>query len=557
MLRSFTVIAALLSSFAAEPVRAKRAMVVAQEPHAADVGVAVLRAGGNAVDAAVAVAFALAVTHPSAGNLGGGGFLLLRTKDGESTFFDFRERAPQAATRDMYLDETGAPTRDSIVGWRAAGVPGTVAGLELAHRRFGRASWAALLAPAIRLAREGVALSYGEARSLRSSAALLTRFPDSRRIFLNDGKHFEPGDLLIQPELAATLERLQVHGARDFYRGEIARALAAAMAENGGPLTLADLASYAPVERVPLRGAYRGHEIVSAPPPSSGGLILLQVLGMLEGTGYEKSGAGSAQTIHWVAEAMKRAYANRAEHMGDSDFWNVPVRFLTSRDYLAGLRASIDPAKASPADSVRAGSPPRDESPETTHLSVVDEEGNAVALTTTLNGSYGNGVTVPGLGFLLNNEMDDFSVKPGVPNMFGAVGGDANAIRPGKRPLSSMTPTIVTKDGKLSMVIGAPGGTRIPNGVLQALLNVIDFGMNMQDAIDAPRVHHQWKPDKLFVMSGISPDTVELLRAKGHPVETTPDSYGVARVEGILLRNGWLEGGSDSAARQTGKAAGY
>lgn len=531
-------------------------MVVSQEINASDVGVAILKSGGNAVDAAVAVAFALAVTHPTAGNLGGGGFLLVRTKDGRSSFFDFRERAPMAATRNMYLDSTGEATPDSTVGWRAAGVPGTVRGLELAHQRYGRKSWAELLAPAVKLARDGFELNYGVARSLSGASRILDRSPESRRIFRNDGRGYEPGDRLVQPDLARTIERIQVHGAKDFYEGETARIIASEMEKHGGLITLDDLRRYVAVERKPLTGTYRGLEITTAPPPSSGGILLLQMLGVLEGSGYEKTGAGSAEAITWVAEAMKRAYADRAEHMADPDHWKVPVSFLTSKDYIAKLRASIDPARATPSDQVRAGAPPKDESPETTHFSIVDEQGNAVSLTYTLNGGYGSGVTVPGTGILLNNEMDDFSVKPGVANMYGAVGGEANAIRPGQRPLSSMTPTIVAKDGKLHLVIGAPGGTRIPNGVLQVLLNIVDFGMNPQEAVDWPRVHHQWKPDRLLLTRAHSPDTIELLRKKGFEVVT--NGGGVAAVEAILVgSDGWLQAGSDTMVRQTGKAAGY
>lgn len=543
-----------LTAYAAEPVRFRNGMVVAQEQHAADVGVAVLQSGGNAIDAAVAVGFALAVTHPTAGNLGGGGFLLLRTANGETTFFDFREMAPGAATRDMYLDSEGKPTRDSLVGWRAAGVPGTVKGLEAAHKNYGKKPWSELVTPAVKLAVEGFPLSYGTASSLKSSRGL-ERFPESKRIFQNDGEAFEPGDLLKQPELGATLTRIQKQGSKDFYEGETAKRLAAEMAKNGGLITLDDLANYRVVERKPLTGQYKGLDLILAPPPSSGGILLLQILGMLEGSGYEKTGAGSAQTYHWMAEAMKRAYADRAEYLGDPDFAKVPVSGLVSKAYIERLRASIDPANAVPADAVRNGALPSEEAAETTHFSIVDAEGNAVALTYTLNGGYGSGVTVPGLGFLLNNEMDDFSVKPGSPNMYGAVGGEANAIVPKKRPLSSMTPTIVLKDGKLFMVSGAPGGTRIPNGVLQTFLNVVDFQMNVQEAIDWPRIHHQWKPDKLYAMTGISPDTLELLRQKGHAVEA--DTFGVASVEAIVFDGRWLMGGSDTGPRQTGKAAGY
>jgi gamma-glutamyltranspeptidase/glutathione hydrolase len=542
-------VALLLS--AREPVRARHGMVVAQERHAADVGAAVLRGGGNAIDAAVATAFALAVTHPSAGNLGGGGFLLLRLADGRTAFFDFRERAPLAASRGMYLDAAGKPTRDSIEGWRAAGVPGTVRGLEMAHRKFGSRPWAELVEPAVKLASAGFDVSYEFAQSLRN-ARILEKFPESRRIFQRDGNHFEMGDRIYQPELARTLQRIARHGARDFYEGETARILAEEMSAHGGLITLEDLRAYEAVERTPLVGAYKGYGIITAPPPSSGGVGLLQMLGVLEGSGYEKSGAGSAAAIHYVAEAMRRYYADRSEHLGDPDFFRVPVKGLLDRRYIGRLRASIDPGRATPSSEVKPGAARDFESSETTHFSIVDAQGNAVALTYTINGSYGNGVTVPRLGFLLNNEMDDFAAKPGEPNMFGLVQGEGNAIEPKKRPLSSMTPTIVLNGDKLMLVVGAPGGARIITGVTQVILNVLDFGMNMQEAIDAPRFHHQWQPDRLSLEKGFSPDTIALLKARGHEIASTEV---VAVVEGIHVKEGLLEGGTDGRGR--GKVAGY
>jgi gamma-glutamyltranspeptidase/glutathione hydrolase len=542
-------VALLLS--AREPVRARHGMVVAQERHAADVGAAVLRGGGNAIDAAVATAFALAVTHPSAGNLGGGGFLLLRLADGRTAFFDFRERAPLAASRGMYLDAAGKPTRDSIEGWRAAGVPGTVRGLEMAHRKFGSRPWAELVEPAVKLASAGFDVSYEFAQSLRN-ARILEKFPESRRIFQRDGNHFEMGDRIYQPELARTLQRIARHGARDFYEGETARILAEEMSAHGGLITLEDLRAYEAVERTPLVGAYKGYGIITAPPPSSGGVGLLQMLGVLEGSGYEKSGAGSAAAIHYVAEAMRRYYADRSEHLGDPDFFRVPVKGLLDRRYIGRLRASIDPGRATPSSEVKPGAARDFESSETTHFSIVDAQGNAVALTYTINGSYGNGVTVPRLGFLLNNEMDDFAAKPGEPNMFGLVQGEGNAIEPKKRPLSSMTPTIVLNGDKLMLVVGAPGGARIITGVTQVILNVLDFGMNMQEAIDAPRFHHQWQPDRLSLEKGFSPDTIALLKQRGHEIASTE---AVAVVEGIHVKEGLLEGGTDGRGR--GKVAGY
>lgn len=536
---------------ARDPVYARRAMVVSREPHATDVGVAVLRAGGNAVDAAVAVGFALAVTHPAAGNLGGGGFMLIRFADGRATFLDFRERAPAAATRDMYLGPDGKATRESLEGWRASGVPGTVRGLEFAHRRYGTRPWAELLAPAIRLAREGFPVSWHLAQSLRNSQ-LLARFPESRRIFQREGRYFDPYDRLVQPELAATLQRIARGGGAEFYEGEIARRLAAAMQAAGGLITLQDLKSYTVQQRQPLRGHYRGVEILTAPPPSSGGIGLLQMLGILEETGFEKHGAGSAAAIHWVAETMRRYYADRSEYLGDPDFVRIPLSGLLDRRYLAKLRASIDPERATPSEAVRPGDPSAYESAETTHYSIVDPQGNAVAVTYTLNGGYGSGVTVPGLGFLLNNQMDDFAAKPGAPNSYGLVQGEVNAIAPGKRPLSSMTPTIVLRQGRLWLVIGSPGGPRIITTVLQVLINLLDFGMNLRQAVDWPRFHHQWLPDKLYMEPGFSPDTAALLRWRGFTIEPVR-SMGEAAA--ILVEEGRLQGAADS--RVEGKAAGY
>jgi gamma-glutamyltranspeptidase / glutathione hydrolase len=506
------------SVWARQPFRARHAIVVTEEPVAADVGAAVLKSGGNAVDAAVAIALALAVTYPVAGNLGGGGFLLARFADGRSTFIDFRERAPQKSSRDMYLDPQGKLTRDSIEGWRASGVPGTVRGLELAHKKYGSKPWKDLVSPSIRLAREGFPVSYGLAQTLSGSAERFSRYPASKEIF---GKPYEPGDAFIQSDLARTLERI-ARDPNDFYEGETARQLAAAMAANGGLITLEDLKSYKPVEREVLKGKYRNYEILTAPPPSSGGIGLLQMLGVLEGVSYKDNGWGAAATIHYLVETMRRYYADRSEYFGDPDFTKVPVRALIHPDYVKKLRSSIDPARASSSESIRPGSLTAYESSETTHFSIVDSSGNAVSLTYTLNGGHGSGVTAPGLGFLLNNEMDDFAAQPGSPNMFGLVQGEANAIKPGKRPLSSMTPTILLRDGKLYMIVGGPGGGRIITSVLQTILNVVDFGMNVQDAVDAPRFHHQWMPDKITMERGFSPDTIQLLQRRGHTVETSP-----------------------------------
>jgi len=529
-------------------------MVVAMESIAADVGVSVLQQGGNAVDAAVAVGFAMAVTHPFAGNIGGGGYMLIRLADGRTTFIDFREQAPERSSRNMYLDAKGELTKDSVEGWRSSGVPGTVRGFEIAVSKYGKRTWAENMAPAVELASKGFPVSYALAQGLKGSRSLASS-PESKRIFQKDGAFYDVGETLAQPELARTLERISKSGPGEFYEGETAKRFADEMAKHGGIISLSDLKSYKAIERTPLTGKYRHYTIITSPPSSSGGIALLEMLGILEGTGYEKGGAGSASAIHFAAEVMRRAYADRNEYVGDPAFVKVPIAGLLDPAYLAKLRASIDPERATPSDRIRPGKPVGSESMETTHYSVVDADGNAVAVTYTLNGGYGNGITVPGLGFLLNNEMDDFSAKPGTPNMFGLVQGEANAIAPGKRPLSSMTPTIVLRDGKLFMTAGAPGGSRISTAVLQVILNVLDFGMNVQDAIDAPRFHHQWQPDKLSLERGISPDTVALLKSRGYDVDYAPGVV-LAQVAAIVSDGGWLEGASDGRSA-AGKAAGY
>jgi gamma-glutamyltranspeptidase / glutathione hydrolase len=542
----------LLSTlWSAEPVRTCHAMVVSREAHATDAGVAVLRAGGNAVDAAVAVGFALAVTHPQAGNIGGGGFMLIRDAEGRTAFLDFRERAPLAASANMYLDAAGKPTDASRFGYRASGVPGSVRGFEMAQQSYGHLKWAELLAPAIKLAREGFPVSNDLARSLRESKAL-SRDAESRRVFQRGGRYYEAGEILRQSELAATLERIALNGARDFYAGETARLIANAYQAHGGLITIKDLAAYQAVSRAPLDGAYKGYALLTAPPPSSGGVGLLQMLGVLDGSGYERSGAGSASAIHFVAETMRRFYADRARYLADPDFARIPVAGLIDKQYTTALRRSIDPERATSSDRVSAGRPAGAESDETTHYSIVDAQGIAVAVTYTLNGSYGSGVTVPGAGFLLNNEMDDFTVAPGIANMFGLAQGKANRIAPRKRPLSSMTPTIVLRDGKLFAVLGSPGGPRIITTVLQVFLNMTDFRMGLQDAVNGPRFHHQWKPDTLRMEPAFSPETVALLRARGHAVEQL---RSIGEVSAIARENEWLAGAADPRAE--GKAGGY
>jgi gamma-glutamyltranspeptidase/glutathione hydrolase len=540
---------------AREPIYARKAMVVAEEDLATEIGVSVLRSGGNAVDAAVAVGFALAVTHPYAGNIGGGGFMLVRMADGRTTFIDFREKASAAATHDMYLNANGVPTRDSVVGWRSAGVPGTVRGFALANKKYGREAWPELVKPAVALATNGFPVTKWQMDSWRRSSPLLSQFPESKRIFLKGGAYYDWQEILKQPELARTLDRIAHLGAADFYDGETAHILAAEMAKNGGLITLADLHNYQAVERTPLEGDYKGYHIITSPPPSSGGVGLLQMLAMLNGAGYEKSGAGSAVSYHYMAEAMRRYFADRSKYLGDPDFVNVPISALLAPTYVDSRRATIRPDRATPAEQIAAGLTAANEGCNTTHYSIVDQEGNAVAVTYTLNNGYGSGVTVPGAGFLLNDEMDDFAAKPGEPNMFGLVQGESNAIAPGKRPLSSMTPTIILKDGKPFLVLGAPGGPVIITSMLQVILNVIDFGMNAQDAIDFPRIHDQWKPDRLDTESTVSPDTVAQLRHMGYQTQTA-DPNEKARVEVILISAGWLQGAVDGRGGG-GKAEGY
>src|SRR5215472_3429169 len=542
-------------TYAHEPVYARKGMVVAQEPLAADVGVAVLKSGGNAVDAAVAVGFALAVTYPYAGNLGGGGFMLIRMADGRTTFIDFREKAPSKATHDMYLDASGNPTKDSVLGWRAAGVPGSVRGFELALKKYGTKPWAEMLRPAIHLASEGFPISYPQMRSFKANADAFSQFPESKQIFLKGGALYDWNENFRQPELARTLDRIAHHGGKEFYEGETAQILAREMEKNGGLITLDDLREYQAVERKPLEGDYKGYHTITSPPPSSGGVGILQMLGMLDGTGYEKSKAGSATEYHYLAEVMRRFYADRNEYLGDPDFVKDPIAAMLDPAYIRGRRDSIDPVLATPSDLIRPGLPAgAAEGSDTTHYSIADAEGNVVAVTYTLNAGYGSKVTVPGLGFLLNDEMDDFAAKPGTPNMFGLVQGDANSIAAGRRPLSSMTPTIVLKDGKPFLALGAPGGSTIITAVLQVMLNVMDFGMNVQDAIDFPRVHHQWKPDTLAIERGVSPDTIALLKKAGYNIEDSKPVV-LARVEAILLSDGWLQGGHDE--RGGGKAVGF
>ena len=539
------------------PVRGARAMVVSTVVRATQAGLDVLRNGGNAVDAAVAVGFALAVTHPSAGNLGGGGFMLIRMAgSGETVLVDYREKAPAAARRDMYLDSEGSPDKAaSTVGYRAAGVPGTVAGLALALERYGTLKLADATAPAVALARDGLALSYYESQSLQAGRKLLGQFPESKRIYLREGDTYTEGELFRQPELSETLAAIGRGGPGEFYEGAVAKRIASDMAANGGLITLEDLRSYRAVVRRPVRGSYRGYEVYSSPPPSSGGTALIGMLNLLEPYPLGKYGPGSSRSLHLIAEAMKRAFADRAEFLGDADFVPVPLAGLLSKAYARERRATIDPYLASDASRLGHGKPSDFESEQTTHYSVVDEQGNAVANTYTLNGGFGCGVTIPGTGILMNNEMDDFSAKPGAPNAAGLIHGEANAIAPGKRPLSAMTPTIVLKDGKLFLVLGSPGGPTIINTVLQTILNVIDFGMTVQEAVDAPRIHHQWMPDSLAMERvGFAEDVRDALRARGH---TLAERNSIGDCHAILIdpASGVRLGAADP--RQDGKALGF
>ncbi len=535
----------------AQPLRTKHAMVVSGEAHATETGLAVLESGGNAVDAAVAMAFTLGVTHSAMCGLGGGGYVLLRAADGQAAFFDFREQAPGKASREMFLDAQGHLSPDSLTGWRAAAVPGYVKGLEAVHRAYGTRPWKDLLAPAIRLAVEGHAIGYQRAETMRHSGSL-PKDPESRRIFLNQGRYFSLGDRLVQPELARTLERIATGGSREFYEGETAGRLAAEMAVHGGLITREDLAAYTVAREAPLTGAYRGYRILTAAGTSAGGVGLLQMLGVLEGTGFEQYGAGSAAALHYLAEAMRRYFADRSDYVGDPAFFPIPYDKLLDPRHIAALRASIDPQHATPSQRIHPGAAASREGADTTHFGVVDAAGNAVAVTVTLNSAYGSGLTVPGLGFLLNNNMDNFAANPGKTNQYGLVQGEANAIQPRKRPVSSMTPTIVLRGGKLFLVAGTPGGPTILNSVLQAVVNVIDFHMNAQDAVSAPRIHHQWQPDKLFVEPGFSPDTIALLKARGHDVELRGSNNDMNM---ILLDGSYFQGAVDP--RREGKAAGY
>ena len=526
---------------------ASKAMVVSAHPIASNVGKEIMEKGGNAVDAAVAVQFALAVVYPGAGNIGGGGFMVSRMADGTANTLDFREKAPNAGGRDMYLDENGEVISNlSTRGHLAAGVPGSVAGMVEAHKKYGKLDWAELVQPAIDIASKGWVLTAREASGLngnrKSFMDLNTVMPD---FFLaEEGQEWKEGDLVKIPELAKTLERIRDNGRDGFYKGETADLIVAEMKRGNGIISHEDLEQYEAVWRTPIQGTYGEYEFISMPPPSSGGIALAQLFGTMENYKLSKMDFHSTEAVHLIVEAERRAYADRAAHLGDPDFYDVPLKGLQDQNYIKDRMKSFDPNKATPSSEVSAGKPAPAESMETTHFSIVDPMGNAVSITTTLNGGMGSKVFVGGAGFLLNNEMDDFSVKPGVPNMYGLVGGEANAIAPGKRMLSSMTPTIVSKDGKLFMVVGTPGGSTIITSVFQTIINVTDFGMGMQEAVAAPRFHHQWLPDQVtYERDGLSAEVLQALEAKGHKFRTTG---AIGRVDAILVMpNGKLEAGAD------------
>jgi gamma-glutamyltranspeptidase / glutathione hydrolase len=546
---------------AGEPARGRRGMVASQHELASRIGVDILKKGGNAVDAAVAVGLALAVVYPEAGNLGGGGFMIIRRPDGKTFAIDYREMAPKAATRDMFLDKNGKLIEgegSSTIGYRASGVPGTPAGFDLAFRKHGSGNiaWRELVEPSRALAQNGYVLTNRLAELFINYKKHLSKYPDSNRIFLNNGKYYREGDLFRQPELAQTLARMSASGAREFYTGKTAQLIAADMKANGGLITLDDLASYQAKERTPLRGTYRGHEIITMPPPSSGGVVLLQILNMLEGYDLRSMGHNSSAKYHLLVESMRRSFADRAEYMADPDFQEVPVARLTDKAYARSRSRTIDLTRASASKDIAHGEVAFREGTETTHFTVVDAAGMVVTNTYTINDLYGSRVTAKGTGVLLNDEMDDFAARPGQANMFGLIQGERNKVEPMKRPLSSMTPTIVMrKDGTPWFALGARGGPRIITAVLQSVINVIDHDMNIQQAINAPRVHQQWYPDEiLFEPYGMSPDTLNVLRSYGHKFAEKP-GY-IASATGIMIGvDGVRLGAIDS--RSDGEAIGY
>lgn len=521
-----------------------KGMVVSAHPLASRTGISVLKKGGNAIDAAIAVQFALAVVYPNAGNIGGGGFLVYRSRKGKAASLDFREKAPEKASRDMYLDEKGSPiTRLSLYGHLASGVPGSVDGMWKAHKKYGKLSWKELLQPAIDLASKGFPITTRQAEELNHYRESFKVFNPSGAAFIKDTGKWSAGDLLIQKDLAHTLALIRDKGRDGFYKGETARRIITEMNRGKGLISEADLNSYSAIWRTPITGAYKGFKIITMPPPSSGGIALMQLLQSVEPFSLKQWGYNSDSTVQLITEAERRVYADRAAYLGDPDFYKVPQKVLLNPTYQRHRMSSFNWEKATPSAEIRAGDLSFHESTETTHYSIVDKEGNAVSVTTTLNGSYGSLVNVAGAGFLLNNEMDDFSVKPGAPNMYGLVGGEANAIAPKKRMLSSMTPTIVEKDNNLYMVVGTPGGSTIITSVFQTIVNVVEFNMTMQEAVDAKRFHHQWLPDEIYIEHGaLSPSTILKLQQKGYKISPRGP---IGRVDAILKTAKGYQGGAD------------
>ena len=531
-------------------------MVVSAHCLASEVGVNIMKKGGNAIDAAVAAGFALSVVFPEAGNIGGGGFMLIRKQDGSSIVIDFREQAPKASHRNMYLDSHGNATDKSLEGYLSVAVPGTVAGLIKALEEYGTMDLHSVIQPSIELAENGFVVDQHLESNIRAYAEKLKMYPATFKTFFRGDTTYIEGDTLRQPELAATLRRIQKGGIDEFYHGRTAKLMIEEMQRGGGLITMEDLADYTPIVRKPLRTNYRGYEIISIPPPSSGGICLIELLNTIEGYDLTSMGYHSSRSLHVMTEAMKRVYADRAEFLGDPEFISIPTENLISKQYATNRRAEIDTLKATPGNLIRHGIDPLQEGNNTTHFVVIDSSGNVVSTTYTINDLFGSKVVVTGAGFFLNDEMDDFSIKSGEPNAYGLIGGTANAIEPGKRPLSSMTPTIVLKDGNPIMVLGARGGSRIITGVFQTIINVIDFGMNMCEAVDALRFHHQWMPDELiYEKYCLSKDVVENLERKGHTLKETNSKVGALETIYIDHINGWIYGVPDD--REGGVADGF
>ena len=548
--------AAIIEGERMHPVEAKNGMVVTSHFLATQSALAVLEQGGNAIDAAVTAAFSLAVSQPRSGNIGGGGFMLISSEQkDEVVAIDYREKAPSQATVDMFLDEKGnADSNLSRFSHLAAGVPGTVAGLALALEKYGTITLQQAMAPAIKLADDGFIVTPRFSNGLKQREDRLKKWDSTKKVFYKaDGSYYEPGDRFVQKDLAETLKRISAHGIDEFYQGKTAQLLVEEMNKHGGLITLDDMKNYSPVIRKPVQGTYRSYDIYSMSPPSSGGAHVIQILNILEGYDIGAYGHNSSKTIHLMAEAMKRAYADRSKYLGDEDFVEVPLKGITSKRYAEELRNGIDPEKATASKTIAPGKPLPYESNETTHFSIVDKYGNAVSNTYTINFSYGSGIVVDGAGFLLNNEMDDFSSKPGVPNAYGLIGGEANKVEPNKRMLSSMSPSIVKKDGKNFLVTGSPGGSRIISTTLQVIMNVIDHGLNIKSAVAAPRIHHQWMPDEIRIEEGISPDTINSLVERGHKVE---QKSSMGAIQSIMVKDGIMYGGADPR-RSTALAAGF